>query len=319
MSESSARSTVEIRPAGRRRAAHARSGRRREGLPHVRRDRVGCRGGRSSRRSRSKTSTRISSITASSVLEARAAQAPPHEQPPAEDEKAIPELDLSVEPSLDSLRLYLREIGRVPLLTAEQEVYLAKRIERGDMAAKRQMIEANLRLVVSIAKGYLGRGPLVPRPHPGRFARAHPCRREVRLPQGLQVLHVRDLVDPPGRDARYRRQGTDDPHPRPHGREAQQGRAHRAPARAAPGPRTASRTRSPRSSHEPPRRCGRSCAWRSSRCRLEKPIGEEEESELGDFVAGRRGRVAVRHGVASTFAARTSSARSTRCPSASAA
>ena len=46
----------------------------------------------------------------------------------------------------------------MPLLTADQEVYLAKRIERGDMAAKTQMIEANLRLVVSIAKGYLGRG-----------------------------------------------------------------------------------------------------------------------------------------------------------------
>ena len=69
-----------------------------------------------------------------------------------------PELDLTVEPSLDSLRLYLREIGKVPLLTADQEVSLAKRIERGDMRAKQQMIEANLRLVVSIAKGYLGRG-----------------------------------------------------------------------------------------------------------------------------------------------------------------
>jgi RNA polymerase primary sigma factor len=69
-----------------------------------------------------------------------------------------PEIDLTVEPSLDSLRLYLRSIGRVDLLTAEEEVSLAKRIERGDMAAKQQMIEANLRLVVSIAKGYLGRG-----------------------------------------------------------------------------------------------------------------------------------------------------------------
>src|ERR1700742_4374088 len=67
-------------------------------------------------------------------------------------------LDLTVEPSLDSLRLYLRSIGRVDLLTAAQEVELAKRIERGDMLAKRQMVEANLRLVVSIAKGYLGRG-----------------------------------------------------------------------------------------------------------------------------------------------------------------
>jgi RNA polymerase primary sigma factor len=69
-----------------------------------------------------------------------------------------PELDLTVEPSLDSLRLYLRSIGQVDLLTAAQEVELAKRIERGDMLAKRQMVEANLRLVVSIAKGYLGRG-----------------------------------------------------------------------------------------------------------------------------------------------------------------
>jgi RNA polymerase primary sigma factor len=68
------------------------------------------------------------------------------------------EIDLSVEPSVDSLRLYLRSIGKVQLLTAEEEVCLAKRIERGDVAAKQQMIEANLRLVVSIAKGYLGRG-----------------------------------------------------------------------------------------------------------------------------------------------------------------
>jgi len=73
-------------------------------------------------------------------------------------ERRKPEIDLTVEPSLDSLRLYLRSIGRVQLLTAEQEVELAKRIERGDMQAKQQMIEANLRLVVSIAKGYLGRG-----------------------------------------------------------------------------------------------------------------------------------------------------------------
>ena len=83
---------------------------------------------------------------------------PPHEQPALAEEEKGPKLDLSVEPSLDSLRLYLREIGKVPLLTADQEVYLAKRIERGDMPAKTHMIEANLRLVVSIAKSYLGRG-----------------------------------------------------------------------------------------------------------------------------------------------------------------
>jgi len=74
------------------------------------------------------------------------------------EELKRPEIDLTVEPSLDSLRLYLRSIGRVPLLTAEEEVALAKRIERGDVSAKQHMVEANLRLVVSIAKGYVGRG-----------------------------------------------------------------------------------------------------------------------------------------------------------------
>jgi RNA polymerase primary sigma factor len=85
---------------------------------------------------------------------------PPDEQPalPDDDAKEPPRLDLTVEPSLDSLRLYLGEIGKVPLLTADQEVSLAKRVERGDMVAKAQMIEANLRLVVSIAKPHVGRG-----------------------------------------------------------------------------------------------------------------------------------------------------------------
>ena len=58
----------------------------------------------------------------------------------------------------DAVRLYLRSIGRVPLLTREDEVRLAKRIEQNDMAAKNSLIEANLRLVVSIAKRYTGRG-----------------------------------------------------------------------------------------------------------------------------------------------------------------
>ncbi len=83
-------------------------------------------------------------------------EAPPSQAKP--DGRKRPEIDLTVEPSLDSLRLYLRSIGKVSLLTAGQEVELAKRIERGDMSAKQQMVEANLRLVVSIAKSYLGRG-----------------------------------------------------------------------------------------------------------------------------------------------------------------
>jgi RNA polymerase primary sigma factor len=94
------------------------------------------------------------------LVEGEQHKALPSSEPAApEEEKVVaPKLDLTVEPSLDSLRLYLREIGKVPLLTADQEVTLAKRIERGDESAKQHMIEANLRLVVSIAKGYLGRG-----------------------------------------------------------------------------------------------------------------------------------------------------------------
>jgi RNA polymerase primary sigma factor len=67
----------------------------------------------------------------------------------------VDELDLSVDvPTTDPVRMYLKEIGRVKLLTAQQEVSLAKRIERGDIRAKHELTEANLRLVVSIAKRY---------------------------------------------------------------------------------------------------------------------------------------------------------------------
>ena len=70
-----------------------------------------------------------------------------------------PKLDLSVKsPSSDPVRMYFMEMGKVPLLTAVEEVSLARRIERRDTAAKRKLIEANLRLVVSIAKRHVGRG-----------------------------------------------------------------------------------------------------------------------------------------------------------------
>ncbi|QJC52540.1 RNA polymerase sigma factor RpoD [Paenibacillus albicereus] len=71
--------------------------------------------------------------------------------------------DLSLPPGIkinDPVRMYLKEIGRVPLLLADDEIELAKRIEQGDEEAKRRLAEANLRLVVSIAKRYVGRGML---------------------------------------------------------------------------------------------------------------------------------------------------------------
>jgi RNA polymerase primary sigma factor len=80
-----------------------------------------------------------------------------------DDEEEFDLEDLSVPPGVkinDPVRMYLKEIGRVPLLTAEEEIELALRIEKGDEEAKRRLAEANLRLVVSIAKRYVGRGML---------------------------------------------------------------------------------------------------------------------------------------------------------------
>ena len=75
----------------------------------------------------------------------------------------IENIDLSVPEGVsieDPVRMYLKEIGKVPLLSAEEEIELAKRMEEGDEDAKKRLAEANLRLVVSIAKRYVGRGML---------------------------------------------------------------------------------------------------------------------------------------------------------------
>src|SRR5436190_14866918 len=77
---------------------------------------------------------------------------------PEPEEKDEPAQAEAREISTDSLQLFLKDIGKVDLLTAAQEVELAKRIERGDHSAKQEMVEANLRLVVSIAKRYRNQG-----------------------------------------------------------------------------------------------------------------------------------------------------------------
>ncbi len=80
-----------------------------------------------------------------------------------EDEVDVENLDLTVPDGIsieDPVRMYLKEIGKVPLLSAEEEIELAKRMELGDQEAKKRLAEANLRLVVSIAKRYVGRGML---------------------------------------------------------------------------------------------------------------------------------------------------------------
>lgn len=75
-----------------------------------------------------------------------------------EEEELIPDTTYLDDIADDSVRLYLREIGKIPLLTAEEELKLAQRVVKGDKRAKDQMAEANMRLVVSIAKRYVGRG-----------------------------------------------------------------------------------------------------------------------------------------------------------------
>ena len=80
-----------------------------------------------------------------------------------EDDIDVEKIDLSVPDGIsieDPVRMYLKEIGKVPLLSAEEEVELAKRMADGDEEAKKRLAEANLRLVVSIAKRYVGRGML---------------------------------------------------------------------------------------------------------------------------------------------------------------
>ena len=80
-----------------------------------------------------------------------------------EDDVDVENIDLSVPEGVsieDPVRMYLKEIGKVPLLSAEREIELAQRMEEGDEEAKKELAEANLRLVVSIAKRYVGRGML---------------------------------------------------------------------------------------------------------------------------------------------------------------
>ena len=165
----------------------------------------------------------------------------------------------------DPVRMYLKEIGKVDLLTAAEEVDLAMKIEAGldaadklekqeageieltraemrrlmrveqvGLDAKQALISANLRLVVSIAKRYVGRGmlflDLIQEGNLGLIRAVE----KFGLREGLQVLHVCDVVDSPGHHARHRRPGPHHPHPGPHGRDHQQARPRAAPAAAGP-------------------------------------------------------------------------------------
>ncbi len=161
-------------------------------------------------------------------------------------EEQPPPQPIVYETTTDALQLFLREAGRHALLTAAQEVELSKRIERGDL--RREAADDP----VQPAPRGLDReelpqpGPAVPRSDPGRDPRPDPGRREVRLAARLQVLDLRDLVDPPGGRPGARRQGAHDPHAGPHRRAAPEDEQGRAPALDAARPRADASPRSPR-------------------------------------------------------------------------
>jgi RNA polymerase primary sigma factor len=198
------------------------------------------------------------------------------------------ELDLTVEPSLDSLRLYLRSIGRVELLTADQEIELAKRIERGDLQAKEQMINSNLRLVVSIAKKYQGHElPLLDLIQEGilgliRASEKFDWRRGYKF-STYATFWIREAIQ----------RGL-----------ANRGRTIRLPVHIGQRERRVAhveRQLVQRLGREPePAEIAAELQWTIRDVRdvlriaqmpvsLEKPVGDEEDSELGDFVADETG------------------------------
>ena len=119
----------------------------------------------------------------------------------------------------DPVRMYLKEIGKVPLLDAEEEKELARRMAEGDENAKNKLVEANLRLVVSIAKRYVGKGmfflDLIQEGNLGLVKAVE----KFDYQKGIQVLDLRDLVDPTGNNPCHCRPGKNHSNPGTHGRD----------------------------------------------------------------------------------------------------
>ena len=213
----------------------------------------------------------------------------------------------------DSLQLFLADVGRHKLLTAAQEVMLAKRIERGDLIAKRQMIESNLRLVVSIAKRYRGLGvPFLDLIQEGD-ARPEPRRREVRLAAGLQVLDLRHLVDPPVGATRGRQPGAHDPHPGTRRRAPTEALARGAAARGRVRPR-ADQGRA-RGGDRPADPAGRGGAVGRVRVGLAQPDSRRGRRRRSSATCLPTARLPTRSTrPRSRYGARTSARRSTALP-----
>ena len=149
--------------------------------------------------------------------------------------------------AVDALEQFMTEATRHRLLSAAEELELAKRIERGDLAAKEQLVTHNIRLVVSIAKRYQGTEIDAARPHPGRDDRADPRRGEVRLARGFRfstyaTLWIRQSIGPRPRPPLARDQAPGGGRP---ARADARRRAHATRDAARPGADVPRRSRTP--------------------------------------------------------------------------
>jgi hypothetical protein len=217
----------------------------------------------------------------------------------------------------DPVHMYLKEIGKVKLLDAALEVELAERIVAGNEAAERLAAfeggtgesypnRAGDRVAGPSRSGGQGGahrgqpppggldrqavpqpGPGLPRPDPGGQPRPHAGRREVRPHQGLQVLHLRHVVDPPGDHPGHRRPGPDHPDPGPHGRDHQQGGL--GPASAPPGARArAERIEEVAGRVDfPIERVREIQRINQDTVSLEQPVGDEDDFSLSDLIEDR--------------------------------
>ena len=216
--------------------------------------------------------------------------------------------------SADPLKLYVRQLGDGRLLTQTEERELARRKDLGDEAAKRRLVESNLRLVMSITRRYTKAERPAARPDPGGQSRPDPRGREVRLQARLQALDLRDLVDPPGDQPRALRPGTHDPAADAHRRAGAEGAAGAPPARAEAEPRPDVRGDRPRvrphggsASHELLELDQRPGLARDAGRRRREPVRRPDRGRA-HRVAGRRDG----HGRARARAERRGASRSSR-------
>ena len=222
------------------------------------------------------------------ALKPSAAEAEPAEASKGRGRKRQKQaLDLKPDMTTDSLQLFLKDIGKVRLLTAEEEVELAKRIERGDLDAKQKMVESNLRLVVSIAKNYRNQGlPFLDLIQEGtlglvRAAEKFDYRKGFKFSTyatwWIRQAIARALADK-ARTIRIPVHVVE--------KLNKIGRAERklSPSWAASRPRR----RSPRSPAIEPEEVDSIKRSAQAPVSLEKPVGDEEESEFGQFIADER-------------------------------